>query len=409
MWEHIEEFGDLHTVLYAEDCIVLHLETPWPTDSPVPNGCVLIPDSGLLTTNTKSLVAAKSALTEVKIRGALFAGCVEFKSSESLQDAVGQLLRATQKICIFHNRNAIYNLIRLFPNAKILALLHDLARHVIEEDEPYVNPLEPLVESSLLTDVIGSVGWINSGVLRISWVTLLAIFRTCPLVEVDSLETIIALSGFEHLRSLTVSFSQLTDVSGELGRVLETWPRLEKLHLDSCSGVRLSTINTRCRRLTHLGLVNSEVSAEGGTSTIASFRQLEFVQVSVSIERATFDVFLTAISRNLRTINCLDDNMTSWFLSLCCCGPVLFPRLENICLVTSSPLLKLNITPSDLWDVIKALPALRYLVTDSYDLRVFVENFWEPRGRVSLLWCDCVVCGVEEPRLKAIWENFDMI
>ncbi|KAH9368076.1 uncharacterized protein LOC144180530 isoform X2 [Haemaphysalis longicornis] len=409
MWEHIEEFGDLHTVLYAEDCIVLHLETPWPTDSPVPNGCVLIPDSGLLTTNTKSLVAAKSALTEVKIRGALFAGCVEFKSSESLQDAVGQLLRATQKICIFHNRNAIYNLIRLFPNAKILALLHDLARHVIEEDEPYVNPLEPLVESSLLTDVIGSVGWINSGVLRISWVTLLAIFRTCPLVEVDSLETFIALSGFEHLRSLTVSFSQLTDVSGELGRVLETWPRLEKLHLDSCSGVRLSTINTRCRRLTHLGLVNSEVSAEGGTSTIASFRQLEFVQVSVSIERATFDVFLTAISRNLRTINCLDDNMTSWFLSLCFCGPVLFPRLENICLVTSSPLLKLNITPSDLWDVLKAVPALRYLVTDSYDLRVFVENFWEPRGRVSLLWCDCVVCGVEEPRLKAIWENFDMI
>ncbi|XP_077564986.1 uncharacterized protein LOC144180530 isoform X3 [Haemaphysalis longicornis] len=187
MWEHIEEFGDLHTVLYAEDCIVLHLETPWPTDSPVPNGCVLIPDSGLLTTNTKSLVAAKSALTEVKIRGALFAGCVEFKSSESLQDAVGQLLRATQKICIFHNRNAIYNLIRLFPNAKILALLHDLARHVIEEDEPYVNPLEPLVESSLLTDVIGSVGWINSGVLRISWVTLLAIFRTCPLIRrIDS-------------------------------------------------------------------------------------------------------------------------------------------------------------------------------------------------------------------------------
>ncbi|KAL3242622.1 hypothetical protein MRX96_021010 [Rhipicephalus microplus] len=65
--------------------------------------------------------------------------------------------------------------------------------------------------------------------------------------------------------------------------------------------------------------------------------------------------------------------------------PVLpFSCLEHLTLYTSHTLHELQLEPKKLHNVLKALPVLRHLESDSYDLRVFFENYCVPRGRLCL-------------------------
>ncbi|KAL1472204.1 hypothetical protein MTO96_023112 [Rhipicephalus appendiculatus] len=143
--ELLSEFGDPQVLSLAEDHIALKLETPWPRDVVLPEGLSLENDDGLrLVANRKSLIsAATSALPRgVRISKALFCGCASFEASERYRSAASQLLRDTHEICIMHNRDKVYNLVRMFPNVRILALPHDLSLpHILERDEPCRNPV----------------------------------------------------------------------------------------------------------------------------------------------------------------------------------------------------------------------------------------------------------------------------
>ncbi|KAL1421669.1 hypothetical protein MTO96_004053 [Rhipicephalus appendiculatus] len=119
--ELLSEFGDPQVLSLAEDHIALKLETPWPRDVVLPEGLSLENDDGLLlVANRKSLIsAATSALPRgVRISKALFCGCASFEASERYRSAASQLLRDTHEICIMHNRDKVYNLVRMFPNVK---------------------------------------------------------------------------------------------------------------------------------------------------------------------------------------------------------------------------------------------------------------------------------------------------
>ncbi|KAL3187214.1 hypothetical protein MRX96_025527 [Rhipicephalus microplus] len=116
-----EDFGNPDVLVLAEDHIVLKLETALPPDSTLPEGFALGDVDGLLlVANKQSLVSAsRSALLRgASVSKALFCGCVSFDSCDLFASAASELLRDAQEVHIVHNRNTVYKLIRMFPNAK---------------------------------------------------------------------------------------------------------------------------------------------------------------------------------------------------------------------------------------------------------------------------------------------------
>ncbi|XP_054933808.1 uncharacterized protein [Dermacentor andersoni] len=478
--ELLREFGDPQVLLLAEDHIVLKLETAWPPDVTVPGGLSLADDDSLLlVSNQKSLVSAvkSSLLRDARVSKALFCGCASFDSSERYATAARELLRNTQQICILHNRDKVYTLVRMLPNVRVLALPHDLCTHVIEFDEPCRDRSAPLVERCQLTQLMGNFGGLRRGLLALSPETTLALMRTCPglrridslwvakcyivpyglatssehrrarslthlwlglldnmsggqakdptspligvdvtlaarkfpfvqnlQVVVESLDALVKISAFRNLSSLTVELSPgiaYGDVDSQLRNMLARLPGLEELALESCGGLRLSTISRLCPKLKLLSLERCVGATEDAPVDGGAFPNLGHVNMSVSILKAAWRAFLSATRDTLRTARFGHDGMCLEFLQYC----VRYGRnqpftlLEHLTLNTKLSLRELEVHPEDLHDVMKALPALRHLETDSYDLRLFTENYCVPRGRVSLSWSGCVHCNVHKPDL----------
>ncbi|KAK8757242.1 hypothetical protein V5799_000052 [Amblyomma americanum] len=335
--ERVEQFGDPWFLLLAEDYIVLKLETPWPVDVPLPDGYSMGDDDGrLLVTNQASLVSATNSLRETRISEALFAGCAAFESSNVFEASAREVLRFAGEICIVHNRDTIYKLIRMFPNAKVLALPHDLCFHAVDLDEPYRCRGEPLVPTSELRVLEGSTRIGCASSLLLTEDTVLEIVRTCP----------------------------------------KLCPELKTLRLVSC-----------------------EISSDDAPLDYDAFPKLRTVELCVKLLRVVFDAFLYATSGTLRNLRLAGDASCRGFLHLCClrCEPISFPCLEELTLDTALTIDALQVKPEDLHKLLTSLPALRHLSTDSYDLRLFFENYCVPRGSVSLSWCECVYCCVHRP------------
>ncbi|KAL1466774.1 hypothetical protein MTO96_042507 [Rhipicephalus appendiculatus] len=185
--ELVREFGDPHVLTLAEDHIVLKLELPWPRDVKLPKGISLADDGGLLLNGDQQSLVSKvqSVLSRVaKISKALFCGCASFHSWDRYASAVMKLLRDTEEICIVHNRDKVYKLVRMFPNVKVLALLHDLCEHYLELDEPCRDLSAPLVEGSQLRKLVCCTSNLYDGYLIMSHETTLALLLTCPDVSI---------------------------------------------------------------------------------------------------------------------------------------------------------------------------------------------------------------------------------
>ncbi|XP_037581739.2 LOW QUALITY PROTEIN: uncharacterized protein LOC119464952 [Dermacentor silvarum] len=467
--ECLKRFGDTRFLLHAEDHIVLRLESPWPRDVALPEGWSLGEDRTSLVTNQRSLVAAKSKLPRrVRISGAVFAACAPFQSSDRYASAASELLRDADEICVVHNRDKVYRLVRLFPNASVLALPHDLCMHVVEMDEPSRDISVPLVERCQLTQLLGSVESLKD-LLILSPRTLMLIMKTCPRlsridtegvldavflwstflpapttyqrgeqfthlqlfpvfatdgtltrpmdafhislaartfprieilkVYVNSLEALASISAFRHLRSLQMSLRgplNLADLGSELQLLLRRWPRLEELALDCCVGLRLSTIASLCPNLRSLRLILCATSTQDAPVEAGAFPNLECVELCVPALAVAFGALLLAARDTLRTVRLHDDDICGVLkFARRHGGDVRFPRLEDLFLKTEWSVRALGIQPEDLHSVVRALPALRHLDTDSYDLRLFFENYYLPLGRVSVSWTECAYCAVE--------------
>ncbi|XP_037524531.1 uncharacterized protein LOC119401681 [Rhipicephalus sanguineus] len=185
-----DDFGDPDVLTLAEDHIVLKLETALAPDATLPEGLAFGDVDGLLlVANQKSLVSASGSalLREARVSKALFCGCAPFDSCELFANVASELLRDAQEVHIVHNRNTVYKLIRMFPNAKVIALPHDLSRHYVEFDEPRRDHSAPLVERSQLRQLVGTWGDQRTECLSISRATTLALIRSCPYVcRIDS-------------------------------------------------------------------------------------------------------------------------------------------------------------------------------------------------------------------------------
>ncbi|XP_075529796.1 uncharacterized protein LOC142563135 [Dermacentor variabilis] len=472
--ELVREFGEPHDLMLAEDHIVLKLDTAWARDVILPEGLAIADEDGLLlVANQRSLVSASKTglLRGVTISKALFCGCASFDSSQSYGRVAGKILRETQQLCIIHNRDKVYKLIRMFPNVEILALPHDLCTHDLELDEPCRDRSAPLIERSKLRELVGSIRSARDGCIFLSAETTLAIMCTCPDVRridsfwvvncfkelrgfpasvgcprtesfihlclvfhnltpsrelpsasVDdgvplatkfpsiktlqvgaaSLKMFAKVSAFRNLRSLGVELFPVVgfrEVDRELRKLLATLPSLEELVLENCGGLMLSTIARLCPKLKSLCVRNGVGSLDDIPVNGDAFPYLEKLEITMNVLKDAFDSLLWATHDTLRSARFGGDDVCIVFLKHCLQhgGHSPFSRLEHLTLHTEKSLRVLQLQPQDLHDVLKALPALRHLQTDSYDLRLFFENYCISPGRLSLSWLQCVHCAVHNP------------
>lgn len=464
--ERISQFGETWDILLAEDYIVAKFTKQWPPGLSLPDGCKLENDS--LVTNQESLVAAKNALRRgPSASRALFAGCAEFESSMAFRDAARVLLREAEELCVVHNRNAVYTLIRMFPKIRVLSLPHDLCKHALEVYEPMTayssSPL--MAERSELTQLLGNVeGWGTRGLI-LSDETVRAVLRTCPrlrridadmvleallcngspaessrsttmdlthfslcsgvfdtgrqvtpagladvalaartfpLVEdlevfVQSVDAVGKIAAFTHVRNLLVALGPpvvYANAHPQLERLLRNLPCLQKLALEFWGGVRLSAIATLCPRVKSLRLAYCRWSGYDCPVAVDEFPELEGIELAINIGDAAFDALFVAVCGRLRTAELYDDGSCRQFLHFCARQLGHFPRLEELQLATKLSVRTLGLKPEMLHDVLRALPSLRHLVTDSYDLRLFFENCYIPHGQLTLSWAACVLCAV---------------
>ncbi|KAH7939444.1 hypothetical protein HPB52_012699 [Rhipicephalus sanguineus] len=432
--ELLSEFGDPQVLSIAEDHIALKLETAWPRDMVVPEGLSLDNDDHLLlVANQKSLIsAATSALPRgVRIWKALFCGCASFEASERYRNAASKLLRDTHEICIMHNRDKVYNLVGMFPNARVLALPHDLSLpHFLEVDEPCRDPSVPFVEGSKLKELVGYSN--RDFVLLLSLRTTLALLRTCPdlrriecrwvanvILEQEHSFPALAdrprATNITHLCLMSRDLGLGVELPGGIGgvdvakaankfpsvahlqKLLTNLPDLEDLALESCGGIRLSTMARLCPKLKRLRLASCMGTEEDTPVDHGAFANLDCVEMEVLLLKVVFNSFLRVTRYTLRIARFGGDGTCSEFLHYCAHYGQQFPfvNLERLTLTTDKPLRSLELEPRDLHHVAKSLPKLRHLQTDSYDLRLFFENC-VTRGRVSLSWVGCVYCATND-------------
>ncbi|KAL1421654.1 hypothetical protein MTO96_023125 [Rhipicephalus appendiculatus] len=471
-----EGFGDPDVLTLAEDHIVLKLEAALPPDVMLPEGLAFGDvDGRLLVANQRSLVSASGSalLRWTSVSKALFCGCASFDSCDLFASVGSELLRDAQEVHIVHNRNTVYKLIRMFPNAKVIALPHDLSRHFTDFDVPQGDLAAPLVKQSQLRQLVGSSGDQRTECLPFSRETTLALIRSCPyvcridsrwvvscftephhlltstdcgkaekfthvnLIDQDlvlattrlgmpaaaadvavaaktfpslqtlevclgSQEALAKISAFRNLHSLAVAFTAgfiVRDMSTQLEQLLTKLPVLEELELENCGGIRLLAISRLCARLKILRLVNCVGSLSDVPVDADAFAALECLELDMQILKAVFNSLLCAAKNKLRNAHFRDEALCLAFLQHCVqngrCLP--FQNLERLTLNTKESLSALGLQPEDLNDVLRALPALRRVETNSFDLRLFFENYGSPRGRVSLSWIGCVYCAVHRP------------
>ncbi|XP_054933809.1 uncharacterized protein [Dermacentor andersoni] len=318
----VREFGDPDVLVLAEDHIVFKLATAWPRDVAIPKRLSLADDDGLLLiANQRCLVSvAKSGLPrETKISKALFCGCASFESSDRYGSAASKLLRDAEEICIVHNRDKVYKLVRMFPNVKVLALSHDLCTHDLELDEPGRNRFEPLVERSQLRLLIGNAGSVCDGSLHLSRETTLALLRTCP--DIRRIDCRWVASCFMQPRGLSAaterpkatSFVHLWLVSPD-----------HKFAFEPPGGTGAVDVALAAKKFPSIEKLQVAVGSMGTLAKVSAFRQLRSLMVGLGPNVAWCDVDST-LNRLLRNLPELEE------LDLESCGGLQFSTIARLC------------------------------------------------------------------------------
>ncbi|KAH6935291.1 hypothetical protein HPB50_005026 [Hyalomma asiaticum] len=216
-------------------------------------------------------------------------------------------------------------------------------------------------------------------------------------VLVKSVDAVGKIAAFTHVRNLLVALGPpvvYANVHPQLERLLSNMPLLEKLTLEFWGGVRLSAIARLCPGVKSLRLAYCRWSTYDFPVAVDEFPELEGIELAINIGDGAFDALFMAICGRLRTAELYDDGSCRQFLHFCARKLGRFPRLEQLQLATKLSVRTLGLKPEMLHDALWALPSLRHLATDSYDLKLFFENYYIPYSQLSLSWAACVLCAV---------------
>ncbi|XP_075733014.1 uncharacterized protein LOC142775481 isoform X2 [Rhipicephalus microplus] len=216
-------------------------------------------------------------------------------------------------------------------------------------------------------------------------------------------QTIAAIGVFDQLTDLSLMFiaqGTLCSFQGPVEDTLKNLP-LKHLSLKFFKDVSLAAVAKHWPSLETLSLPECSVIENDADDLIpGSFAGLVNLRLGAGIAIPTFKSLLGATRRLISL--CLDaDLLVTSFVSHCSHGSL--PRLERLVLRTEHTLKVLCLTVKALQFLVEALPALRYVVTDSYDLRLFFENIMP---HVTLDWTQCTTCPAEFPRIDETQREF---
>ncbi|KAH7980159.1 hypothetical protein HPB49_013471 [Dermacentor silvarum] len=216
-------------------------------------------------------------------------------------------------------------------------------------------------------------------------------------------QTIAAIGIFEQLTDVSLMFIAQGTLGSFQGLVENTLKRLqlEHLSLKFVKDVSLRAVAEHWPRLQTLSLAEcSVVDYDVDDILPGSFAGLVKLQLGSKITIHALEVLL-GTARRLVSLQLEGDLLVASFVI--CSLLFSFLRLERLVLGTKQSLPALTLTGNNLRYLIKALPALQYVATDSYDLRVFFENYmpW-----VTLGWGHCTTCAAEFPLVDATQREF---
>ncbi|KAH6925023.1 hypothetical protein HPB50_027175 [Hyalomma asiaticum] len=450
----------LDTLISAVDTVVLCMDVLLDCErTRVPDGCTVSPERRRVYTDPKTLVARKEALANLGVSGAVFAGCAAFSSSKLYRRAAMTVLAAARTLCIIHNRDSVCKLASWFPTVTELALPHNLAfrgssLERITGDAPALGSTNLELDELLLSECLlklpkiasvqsaldavlhmwdvpsddGLLNGLDSAYLRKCPEAIMGSWRELPgmvpsyrdvgVAEIESagrfcpalrkLEVVFekkeALSAFvdyKHLTSLSLTFvgkGKCHAKEAGLSTVIKMSVNLERLHLQFFSCVDLREITEHCLKLTNLSLHTCTLVPITDSGATLLPKHLGSIHIGLPILPSEHSgTFLSLLKGNCETVRELrleGDEACQVFLKLCC--ETQFPSLQRLTLDTSSPIREVGFLPEKLHDVVRNMPALKFLTTDSYDLRLFFE-YYVPSVMIS--WCVCTICITERSRL----------
>uniref|UniRef100_A0A023GBG6 Uncharacterized protein n=1 Tax=Amblyomma triste TaxID=251400 RepID=A0A023GBG6_AMBTT len=215
-------------------------------------------------------------------------------------------------------------------------------------------------------------------------------------------QTIAAIGIFEQLTDVSLMFIAQGTLCAFRGLLEDTLKRLKLKHLSLkfIKGISLLAVAQNWPQLQSLSLAECSVDDDLDEIPPGSFAGLVKLRVGSDISIRTLEMVLGA-TRRLVTLRLDGDLLCTSFVIRCSLGSL--PRLERLTLGTKQSLPALVLTGNDVRYLIKALPALRYVATDSYDLRLFFENYMP---KVTLDWCQCTTCAAEFPRIDEAQKDF---
>ncbi|XP_075733209.1 uncharacterized protein LOC119175918 [Rhipicephalus microplus] len=172
---------------------------------------------------------------------------------------------------------------------------------------------------------------------------------------------------------------------------------LTHLTIKYFEGVRLSTINNHCPNIECLSLLGCKIADE--TIRPGSFAKLKSLALSDSIMEEAFFTLLNIV-KGLTDLY-LDGE---WIVSAYIGGPrtpayqrPIHPAMEQLTILTDLSVPALHIVPEEVRRLIGWMPRLKRLSTDSYDIRLCVQNYFP---HVALTWTSCTTCAAEFPKMN---------
>ncbi|KAL1433612.1 hypothetical protein MTO96_012439 [Rhipicephalus appendiculatus] len=404
MIEAIEKMGDPYVLANSEDLVVLKLDKPLPGGRSIPQQLTADSSRTVLTTCQEGFISCRSFLVKHSYSTVLFSGLPELKSSKGLLVAARDVVLKAQELIIVHNRDLMADLVSWFSKLTRLILYHDLTLQSDSSDEtlamllancPSLSEIQaPLNEAVMLADRF-----------RARSPHFPPVFNNCRELTLGS-----------YLRRSTRSATMMGTASLPcVNKALELYPNLEQLQISTIdrdvlafipevlpaqapfhNGILLSTIARHCPNLECLSLLDCNLCDEAIQP--GSFTKLRSLALSdCNMDEAFFTLLNDA--EGLTDLH-LDGE---WAIASYVSGPAepshprpIHRKMELLTLATDWSLRALYLLPDEVRTMIESMPVLRRLSTNSYDIRLCVQNYYP---HVTLTWSTCTTCMAEFPKV----------
>lgn len=433
------------------DHIQLGLVEPWLDSHPLPKG-VEAPHPSRLRMGQDAFVARRYELAAHRYAFATFAGCDAFSSRPEFAEAAEHVLDGTPAIYVYHNRNTLSELLELFPRTQRITLKHDLSEsegfvyaprkephHLVHLEGNFAdhedtglavygdavtdllmacpnlrfldadilpaldaaqsnNELRAVI-GNLLVVVLGGYAYGHDGCVE-SFVPASAeqikrAAEMCPdaglvYLAVDSPDPVQELTEFNSPSKLCVSYEPDTTAFCPFSSVV---PALKKFDLSALSlrnfrDVDLNKVaktgekTLRLLSLDHCHVLDEEVKS-------SAFRNL----IALRITWATPVTMQCLLSEcpELEYLKLGSTEVSRMFLSRLFTKTSL-TSLRSLELRLDHPLEHHGLGEEDLNLMVESLPSLRYVSTNSAEVRLFIRQS-APHIRIGTLFC--ALCAAE--------------